>query len=334
MNIKTKRIAILLGDPTGIGPELIIKVLATLTSHPIIQYVLVGDKRILEQAFKIVKIHISIPHIKDIEENISQDDVVFYDYSTIANDEYEVGTMNIKGGLSVVATLNYTIELAKKGLVHGILFAPFNKQAMHEAGLPFESELEYFKDTFSIPTIPGELNIVGDLWTMRVTSHVPLKQVSSLLSIDAIVYAIEFLNTQLVIAGRIGAKIAVSGLNPHNGENGLFGTEEQEYISPAIQKAKEKQINVFGPFPSDTLFLRLEKEKIDAIVCMYHDQAQIGLKLLGFEKGMTLHAGLPIPIGTPAHGTAFDIAGKNIASSSACEHALSVITSIVEKKNE
>ncbi len=330
--MKKKRIAILLGDPTGIGPELIIKVLSTLKPHPSIQYVLIGDKRVLEQAFEIVKVRIVLPIIERIDENISEEDIVFYDYATISSTEYEIGTVNIKGGLSVVTTLKYAIELAKKELIHGILFAPFNKQAMHEAGLPFESELEYFKDTFSIPTIPGELNIVGDIWTMRVTSHVPLKQVSSLLSIDTIEYAIEFLNTQLVNAGRGGAKIAVSGLNPHNGENGLFGTEEQEYITPAIERAKQKQIHAVGPFPADTLFLRLEKEKIDAIVCMYHDQAQIGLKLLGFDKGMTLHAGFPIPIGTPAHGTAFDIAGKNIASASACEHALSIITSIVERQ--
>ena len=121
-------------------------------------------------------------------------------------------------------------------------------------------------------------------------------------------------------------KLAVSGLNPHCGENGLFGTEEGDAIAPAIEKARAEGIDVLGPFPSDTIWLKVLAGEYDGVVSMYHDQGQIALKILGFDKGVTVHGGMPVPIATPAHGTAFDIAGKGVANPQGLKRAYTIVS--------
>lgn len=330
--MKKPVVAILLGDPTGVGPELAVKVLSAVHPPRDVAYVIVGDKRVFDRACAIAEKAPPVAYINSIEEHFDEGHIGFLDYPTIDPRDYEVGVLNVAGGVSVLRTLTYVLELAKNDQVQGIIFAPFNKQAMHSAGLAFGSELEYFKDFFQRPNIPGEINILHNLWVVRVTSHVAIKDVSSLLSREKILYAIEFLGEQFHAIDADSASIMVTGLNPHNGENGLFGNEEQEVIIPAISDAQKKGMNVLGPYPADTIFTRIDKNAVSGLVCMYHDQAQIGLKLLGMSQGVSLHAGLPIPIITPAHGTAFDIAGKNIVRTDAFNNALTIIAAMVRNK--
>ncbi len=163
---------------------------------------------------------------------------------------------------------------------------------------------------------------MGDLWFTRITSHVPLKEVSSLIKKDRVARIIRFAHDTLISVGFDNPRIAVAALNPHAGDGGLLGTEEIDEISPAIHEAREQGINVVGPYPADTIFLRLQTKPFDCLVSMYHDQAQTGMKLLGFNKGVTVSGGLPIAIATPAHGTAFDIAGKGISDPGATVQAM------------
>ena len=149
-----------------------------------------------------------------------------------------------------------------------------------------------------------------NLATTRVTSHVSLREVADLITEDAVIDAIRLADRTLRASGNPHPKIGVAGLNPHAGDGGIFGREEIDVIAPAVERAKTQQIAVSGPYPSDTVFLRARDGAFDAVVTMYHDQGQIAMKLMGFEQGITIQAGLPIPITTPAHGTAFDIAGK------------------------
>jgi 4-hydroxy-L-threonine phosphate dehydrogenase PdxA len=214
----------------------------------------------------------------------------------------------------VIDTLSFTLDLALDKKIDGFIFAPFNKEAMILGGLPYHSELEFFKDKFDRPNIPGECSVLDDLWTTRVTSHIAINQVSAMITRENVLNTIRFMDGVLRTFGMENPRLAVSALNPHAGEGGMFGAEEKEAIAPAIETAKADGIHADGPFPADTLFLRIKNGNYNAVVSMYHDQGQIATKLLGFDRGVTVHGGLPVAIATPAHGSAFDIAGKGIAN--------------------
>ena len=182
------------------------------------------------------------------------------------------------------------------------------------AGFPFPDELRFFAHELGHRGDAGEINVLGNAWTSRVTSHVPIAEVPRLITAASICQkAIRLLHQTVRKSGIDSPRIAVAALNPHAGEGGNFGREEIEVIRPAILQAVAEGINVDGPFPSDTVFLKLRDGMFDAVVTMYHDQGQIAMKLMGFQRGVTVCGGLPIPITTPAHGTAFDIVGQGRA---------------------
>ncbi len=210
-------------------------------------------------------------------------------------------------------TFRSALGLAKDGALDAICFAPCNKQAMHQGGLALEDELRFFVEVLEFKGHVGEVNATDQLATTRVTSHVPLRAVAELITEDAVLRAIRLARDTLRAAGNPRPRIGVAGLNPHAGDGGIFGREEIDVIEPAVRRAQAEQIAVSGPWPSDTVFLRARDGAFDAVVTMYHDQGQIAMKLMGFERGITIHAGLPFPITTPAHGTAFDIAGQGTA---------------------
>jgi 4-hydroxythreonine-4-phosphate dehydrogenase len=171
----------------------------------------------------------------------------------------------------------------------------------------------------------GELNVLGDLMTTRVTSHIGIRDVADSISGEGVRNAIGLAEETLRRAGKARPRIAVAALNPHAGDNGKFGREEIDILEPEIRAAQERQMDVSGPWPSDTVFLKATRGEVDAVVTMYHDQGQIAIKLLGFERGVTVAGGLPIPVATPAHGTAFDIAGKNRANVGATRAAFDLL---------
>ena len=232
-----------------------------------------------------------------------------------------VGEATAVAGHYVLDTFRQALGLAEAGELDAICFAPCNKQAMHLGGLAFEDELRFFVDVLGHKGYVGEINATGKLATTRVTSHVPLRAVADLITEDGVVAAIRLAHDTLRASGNPHPRIGVAGLNPHAGDGGIFGREEIEVIAPAVERAKAQQIAADGPYPSDTVFLRARDGAFDAVVTMYHDQGQIAMKLMGFERGITIAAGLPVPITTPAHGTAFDIAGKGIARVDALREA-------------
>jgi 4-hydroxythreonine-4-phosphate dehydrogenase len=164
-----------------------------------------------------------------------------------------------------------------------------------------------------VPGFVCEFNITGGLWTSRVTSHVPLKDVAALITGAAVRDAVLIIDGALRRAGVAKPCIAVSGLNPHAGDGGSIGSEEIEVIEPAVRALRAQGLDARGPFSPDTVFIAARRGDFDAVVSMYHDQGQIAMKLMGFERGVTLHGGLPVPVSTPASGSAFDIAGQGIA---------------------
>jgi 4-hydroxythreonine-4-phosphate dehydrogenase len=207
-----------------------------------------------------------------------------------------------------------------------VCFTPFNKQAMHLGGLAHEDELRHVAHELGFTGVCGELNVLDELWTARVTSHVPLREVADLITPERVRDAVVLIDGALRAAGKEAPRIAVAGLNPHAGEGGVFGREEIDVIAPGVELARAAGAQVEGPYPADTLFLRARDGRYDAVVSMYHDQGQIGLKLMGFDRGVTVFGGLPIPIATPAHGTAYNIAGRNRADPRAIRQAFNLCT--------
>ena len=321
------RIAIVPGDPSGIGPELIAKLLDDVGVMDAANIILVGDSHLWLQGAEQAGLPVILNTITETDI-ANQEGTHHIEMSTIEPSDIQIATITIASGRSSLRCLDKALDLAQTGLVDGVLFAPFNKAAMTSAGLNAEDEHIYMARYLGFDGYHSEINVLDDLMTTRVTSHIGLKDVAANINQDGILQAVNLANDTLRLAGKKYPMIAVAALNPHAGDNGKFGREEIDILEPAIAKAQANKINVTGPWPSDTIFLKAKRGEVDAIVTMYHDQGQIAIKLLGFERGVTLAGGLPIPVATPAHGTAFDIAGKNEANVSATRQAFDLLVSM------
>jgi 4-hydroxythreonine-4-phosphate dehydrogenase len=216
------------------------------------------------------------------------------------------------------------MDAAKVGNIDSICFAPLNKFAMKQGGLKHEDELHHFAQYLGVHTYFCEFNTLGDLWTARVSSHIPLKDAAGFLTQARIIEATQLIYKSLQASGYPSPKVAVAGFNPHNGDGGTCGREEIDIIIPAVQQLNATGFPVDGPFPADTIFLKARAGEYQAIVTMFHDQGQIAIKLMGFSQGVTVQGGLPVPITTPAHGTAYDIAGKGVANVDATRNAFNI----------
>jgi 4-hydroxythreonine-4-phosphate dehydrogenase len=224
------------------------------------------------------------------------------------------GKVNASAGRWVIEALTRMAGAARRGEVDGIVFAPLNKQAMKLGGLAYNDEQHLFAALLESKGYSVEFNVIDRLWTSRVTSHIPLKDVAASVTADGVLDAVRIIDAALRRGGEERPRIAVAGLNPHAGEGGTMGREEIELIAPAIARAREEGIEALGPFPADTVFLAAKRGDYDAVVTMYHDQGQIAMKLMGFDRGVTVLGGLPVPIATCAHGTAYDIVGRKSAN--------------------
>ncbi|WP_262684453.1 4-hydroxythreonine-4-phosphate dehydrogenase PdxA [Paenibacillus baimaensis] len=322
MMIRKPVIGVTLGDAAGIGPELVVKVLQIADVRNLATWVLIGDERVLNQGQTDAGQTLSYRNIQNIEQIDNKDELYFIDLHNLSTDAYTQGQLSVDSGKATGETLTYALKLAQQKKLDGFVFAPINKAALHSGGFHFQDELHFFASLLDCKEGFSEINVLGDLWFTRVTSHVPLKEVSSLVKKERVGRIIRFAQQTLLNAGFENPRIAVAALNPHAGDNGLLGMEEIEEIQPAIKEAQEQGIQVDGPYPADTIFLRLKTNPFDCLVSMYHDQAQTGMKLMGFNKGVTVSGGLPVIITTPAHGTAFDIAGQGIADPGATEQAM------------
>jgi len=309
------KVGLLLGDPTGIGPELVAKLLAGYPVHDLADLTVIGDQRYFEMGQKTAGVSFAARVFRRFEDvQFGGRDIQLLDFPGVSPAEFTLGQLSAKAGKFVLDVLAFTLDLAREGKLDAIVFAPFNKQAMHMGGSPFPDELHFMADRLGWGGYISEINVLDSLWTSRVTSHIGLSKVSALITKDGVYKAIALIHGALRLAGVPAPRIIVAALNPHGGEESLFGNEEIEAIAPGIQQARAEGLNATGPYPADTIFLRAKRGECDAIVSMYHDQGQIAMKLMGFERGVTVQGGLPIPITTPAHGTAFDIAGQGKAN--------------------
>ena len=311
MSVNKINIAILLGDPSGIGPELVSKLLSEEITNEA-NVIIVGEKNILEQGNKISGNSQDLLFVESFDKiNFKDGDKFFLDISNGKNHNYKTAECSKESGQSVLEALNLALDLAKEKKIHAINFGPFNKTSMIMAGNKHSDELHLMAEKLNVKSYFCEFNVIDNFWTARVTSHIPLSEVPSHVKKEKIIKPIKLIYEAMKLNGIQNPRVAVQALNPH----AEFGTEEKDGIIPAINAAKKLGINADGPLPCDTSFITAFKNKNhDCIVGMYHDALQSGLKAFGFDRGVTVQGGLPIPITTPAHGTAFDIAGKNEAN--------------------
>ena len=324
-------IAMLLGDPSGIGPELISKLLSEEITNKA-NIIVIGEKNILEIGNKISGKSHNLKFVENFDQiNFKDGNKFFIDISKGKNYNYKLAECSKESGKSVLEALNLALDLTKENKVHAINFGPFNKTSMKLGGNKFPDELHLMAEKLDVQNYFCEFNVVDNFWTARVTSHIPISEVPSHIKKEKIIKPIKLINDVMKLNGVKNPRVAVQALNPH----AEFGTEEKNEIIPAIEEAKKLGINADGPLPCDTSFITAFKNKNhDCIVGMYHDALQSGLKAFGFDRGVTVQGGLPVPITTPAHGTAFDIAGKNKANLEPTLQSFKIALKMAESKSK
>jgi 4-hydroxythreonine-4-phosphate dehydrogenase len=316
-------VALAMGDPAGISPELTAKLLALDDVREAARLIVIGDHRVLEDGARIANVALDVDVVaSDAALPEVSPRPVFVDLGHLDPKTIERAQVARAGG--VYARENYlsALALAKSGAAHAVAFTPFNKGAMKLAEPSYDDEILFTARANGFSGEAREFNVLDALWNARVTSHVPVSAVAGLLSVPVIVRGLELTHAAMSAAGFAPPRIAVAALNPHAGDNRNFGREEIDILAPAVKAAQAKGIACDGPYPSDTVFVRARSGQFDAVLTMFHDQGQIAMKLIGFDKGVTLLGGFPMPITTPAHGTAYDIAGKGIANIGASRNAI------------
>ena len=323
-------IAVLLGDPSGIGPELVSKLLSEEITNKA-NIIIIGEKNILESGNKISGITHNLNFVENFDSiDFAKDNKFFLDISEGKNYNYKLSECSKEAGESVLASLNLALDLAKENKIHAINFGPFNKTSLKLGGNKYSDELHLMAEKLKVKNFFCEFNVIDNFWTARVSSHIPIKEVPEHVKKEKIIKPIKLINEAMKLNGIKNPRVAVQALNPH----AEFGTEEKEEIIPAIEEAKKLGIDADGPLPCDTSFITAYKNgNHDCIVGMYHDALQSGLKAFGFDRGVTVQGGLPVPITTPAHGTAFDIAGKNKANLEPTLNSFKIALTMAENKN-
>ena len=318
-------LAITMGDPAGIGPEITIKAISHSGVTDICIPVVIGDYEALADANGFCHTNFLINKITDIKQAQDRNGILnLINLGFLNNKNWEYKKVSPLCGRASFAYVQKGIELALAGDVHGVITGPINKDAINQGGYNYSGHTEIFAD-FTNTKDYGMVLMSGNLRVIHVTTHVPLNKVSGLISKERVYTVIKLAHDAANAFGINNARIAVAGLNPHAGEGGLFGNEEEHAIIPAVKQAFDEGKNVTGPYPPDTVFIKAMGGMFDIVVAMYHDQGHIPLKMNGFKmdattgefisvSGVNCTVGLPIIRASVDHGTAFDIAGEGRAN--------------------
>jgi 4-hydroxythreonine-4-phosphate dehydrogenase len=326
------RIAVTMGDPAGIAPEIVARALAEPAVRQACRPVVIGDPRILFRAMELVKGGLVVRTVAAAAEAGSDPgtlDVI--PAGELPPDALKPGTLDARWGETAAACCRKAVELATAGAVAGITSAPFNKEAFHLAGYQAMDDMTYFEECFAAGT-SYQVGEVGGIWTTPVTFHVAFRAIADLITQEAVLFKIRKLDTVLKAAGVHPARIGVVALNVHCGEGGMFGREEIDVLAPAIAQAKAEGFDVAGPVSPDSAFPLALRGDYQGLVCMYHDQANIARKIIGRDQpGVSLFLGMPVPVVTTPHGTAYDIAWKGIARHTMLARAITMTAALAGK---
>jgi len=326
-------IIISMGDPAGIGPEIIIKALAERETFALCRPIVLGDEGIFSFTTQWMGVPLMIKKIKSPDEGAFVPGILnLIPLTDISLEEVHLGFPQKKCGKAVYRYIERGVEMVQDGIADALVTAPISKEVLNEAGYPFPGHTEL------LAALTGAQGYVMMLAGSRlrvalVTTHLPLSKVPSSLTIRKIRQTI--VTTSEGLRDYFGIRVprlAVAALNPHAGERGLFGSEEREIISPAIEECRGEGINVYGPFPADSLFFKASQGEYDVVIAMYHDQGLIPLKLMHFRDGVNITLGLPIIRTSVDHGTGYDIAGKGLADPTSLINAIRVAAEMATVK--
>ena len=300
-------IAITMGDPAGVGPEIVVKALADREFAALARWLVVGDARVLEMAERIAGTKLEAAERVDVD--------------TLGDlKDFRFGRLDASCGQAAVAYVRVATELCLGGKAEAMVTAPINKEAVTLSGIAFTGHTEYIAQLCGASE--SRMLLASErLSTVHVTTHVPLRQACDLTS-ERVARTIELGHDAMKLLGFAQPRIAVCGLNPHAGEHGLFGAEDRQVIVPAIQAARSKGIACSGPHAPDSIFLQASRGAYDLVVAMYHDQGHIPMKRIDFEGTVNISLGIPIIRTSVDHGTAFDIAGTNRADPRSMKQAM------------
>jgi 4-phospho-D-threonate 3-dehydrogenase / 4-phospho-D-erythronate 3-dehydrogenase len=312
-------VALTMGDPAGIGPEVILKALADAELAPLARWVVVGDRDVLQLARDVTGLSLGNAEMQHVA-------------SLPSIEEFSFGKLEGRNGQAAVDYVRTATEMCLAGKTDAMVTAPLNKEAVTLSGRPFSGHTEYIAELCG-GTESRMLLSSERLSTIHVTTHVPLRRACELDS-ARIFRTIELGHAAMKLLGFEQPRIAVCGLNPHAGEHGLFGNEDEQSIVPAIQKASSQGILCTGPHAGDTIFLQASRGSHDLVVAMYHDQGHIAMKLIDFEGTVNISLGIPIIRTSVDHGTAFDIAGKNKADAHSMKQAMRVAVRMARSRRQ
>jgi len=321
-------IAITMGDPASIGPEIAIKAVIENNIRSICRPLIIGDASVIKQIANKLAIKVKINPVQSVADAKYEQGVIdVFDLKNVNLEELKFGEVSAMAGNAAFEAVKKAIELAMSGEVDATVTGPINKKSINEAGHHFAGHTEIYAH-FTNTRKYAMLLVEDNLKVIHVSTHVSLRQACDLVKKDRILEVIDLLQKGMQQLGEKNLKIGVAGLNPHAGDSGLFGTEDDLEIKPAVQEAIHRGYDVEGPVPPDTLFAKAARGAYGGVVAMYHDQGHIPFKLNGFKwnkekqqmetvKGVNITMGLPIIRTSVDHGTAFEIAGKGIASADA-----------------
>ena len=329
------RIGITMGDPVGIGAEVIAKALGEESVWQICRPLVLGDAGIMRKALGLVDSPLSLHAVRAVESiSIEEKSVCLMEVSALGADRFAYGKPNRDTGKAMVSYIREAVHLALEEKIAAVVTCPINKGAMALAGCAYPGHTELLAEMTK--TAEYAMMLAGEkLKVVLVTIHIPLKDVPDRLTSAKILSAIRLSNTSLKqFFGKRKPTLAVAALNPHAGESGLFGKEEQEIIEPAVCEAREQGIDVSGPFSADSLFFYASQGAFDTVICMYHDQGLIPLKLLHFEDAVNVTLGLPIIRTSVDHGTAYDIAGVGKANPKSLINAIKLAAQMAQRRED
>lgn len=311
LNLERLPIAITMGDACGIGPEIIVKLYADNATLP--PTLVIGDEGILQRAIRLLALPVTLRVIDSPEEIQSTQATINVISLSHLPDGLPFGQLDARAGRAAFDYIWTGIDLALQNRIRAVVTAPINKEALRLAGFRYPGHTEILAD-FSETKDFAMMLMNDDLRVILVTIHVSLREAIEQLTIKRELLTIRLAHRAMTQLGIVSPRIAVAGLNPHAGEHGMFGSEDETIVRPAIQQAQEEGIDASGPWPGDTVFMNARQGQFDIVVAQYHDQGLIPVKYLGVDEGVNITVGLPFVRTSVDHGTAFDIAGTGKAS--------------------
>lgn len=314
-------IGITMGDPAGVGAEVTLKALSNEAGLKS-KYVVFGSCGVMDYYKRVLKTAKEINKIEDLSQ-FDDSKVNVFDVVDLKEGDFEIGKVSGTCGDAAFRYIEKAIGFAMDGKIKAVVTAPLNKEALHLGGHQYDGHTEIFARLTGTSKY-AMLLVGGSLRVIHVSTHTALRTACDRVKKERVLDVIKLAHETLVKMGIVHPRIAVAGLNPHAGESGIFGQEEITEIKPAVEEAGNLGIFAVGPIAPDTVFLKAVNGEYDIVVCMYHDQGHIPLKLLAFDKGMNMTVGLPIIRTSVDHGTAFDIAGKGLANENSMIEAMKV----------